>query len=45
MRFSKFIGRVLLAILYVNVGISHFINQESYIHYINIRYPVFYKYA
>ncbi|CAD8078783.1 unnamed protein product [Paramecium primaurelia] len=45
MRFSKFIGRILLAILYVNAGFSQFFNQDSYIHYVNIRYPVFYGYA
>ncbi|CAD8082155.1 unnamed protein product [Paramecium sonneborni] len=45
MRLTKFIGRILLAILFVNAGFSHFLNQDSYIHYFNIRYPIFYQYA
>ncbi|CAD8171253.1 unnamed protein product [Paramecium octaurelia] len=45
MRLSKYIGRILLAILYVHAGFSQFFHQDSYIHYVNIRYPVFYAYA
>lgn len=45
MRFSKFIGRIIIAILYVNVGISQILDKDTYIHYVNIRYPVFHAYA
>lgn len=45
MKLSKFLGRILLALLFVNAGLRMLQDPEPYIRYVNVRYPVFHNFA
>ncbi|CAD8177753.1 unnamed protein product [Paramecium octaurelia] len=45
MKFSRLIGRILLAFLFVNAGLSQLNNTDPFVQFVNVRYPHFINYV
>ncbi|CAD8107487.1 unnamed protein product [Paramecium primaurelia] len=45
MKFSRLIGRILLALLFINAGLSQLNNTDPFVQFVNVRYPFFYDYV